>query len=382
MRILRAGFVLMLLSIPVLAQPPGGDFGGSSFIIGGKGGGRGGMPGGMQMMMSANPDDLFNQFSKGKDVIRRDDLDPIGQMMFDRAAKQMGVTNGQVTREQFKGAFSQMQNRGPGAFGGGGGAPNAEMQDRFAEQRFRSYDKNNDGLLSSDEMPDALKNEREKFDTNKDGFIDLPEFKVYFKSRFEQRGERPDVAMPGQEQPNVSTLPSQEQDFDLKRPVVYRAGHLPQGLPDWFKQLDIDVDGQIGLYEWVKGSKTVSEFRDMDYNDDGFLTAEEVMRFARGGKPAPPVVVTSSPTAVADGMRSMIFNGGGGPGQRNGGGGRPGGGGDTNTNNAPVGNNWNRWMGMGGDRAKAFGKEGGKEGPRRGGNERPKGERNKDGNSN
>ncbi len=377
MRILRAGFVLMLLSIPVLAQPPGGDFT-SSVILGSKGGGG---RGGMQMMMSANPDDLFNQFSKGKDVIRREDLDPMGQMMFDRAAKQMGVTNGQVTREQFKGAFSQLQNRGPGAFGGGGGAPNAEMQDRFAEQRFRSYDKNNDGLLSSDEMPDALKNERDKFDANKDGFIDLPEFKTYFKSRFEQRGDRPDVAVPGQEQPTVSTLPAQDQDFDLKRPVVYRAGHLPKDLPEWFKQLDIDIDGQIGLYEWVKGSKTVDEFRNMDYNDDGFLIAEEVMRFARGGKPAPPVVVTSSPTPVSDGGRSMMFNGGGGPGQRNGGGGRPNG--DNNTSNAsPGGNNWNRWMGMGADRFKGFGKEGGKDGSRRGGNERAKGERSKDGKSN
>lgn len=365
MRIVRAGFVLLLLAIPVIAQPPGGDFGG-----------RGG--GAMKMFMSANPDDIFNQFSKGKDVIRRADLDPMAQMFFDRATRQMNITNGEISRSQFKDAFGQFQSRaqsgGFGGFGGGGGPPSGEMQDRFAEQRFRSYDKNNDGLLSSDEMPDALKNERDKWDTNKDGFIDLNEFKGYFKSRFEQRGDRPDSPAGSPEQPNnINNLPAQDQGFDIARPVVYRAGRLPTGLPDWFKQLDTDNDGQVGLYEWVKGGKAVSEFRDMDYNDDGFITAEESLRFANGGRAAPVNVTSNNASTPNNPMQNVTLNSGNmsfrGPG-----GDRPRG--DTN-GNAGGGNGnsggWGRWMG--GMGKGGSGKDGGKDGgPRRGPGDRGKGD--------
>jgi Ca2+-binding EF-hand superfamily protein len=294
-------------------------------------------------------------------------------MFFDRATRQLNITNGQITREQFKDGFNQMQNRmqNGGGMPGGGGPPNADMQDRFAEQRFRSYDKNNDGLLSPDEMPEALRNERDKWDTDKNGFIDLNEFKAYFKSRFEQRNDRGDVVVGGPEQPNVATLPAQEQDFDLRRPVVYRAGHLPKELPDWFKQLDIDNDGQVGLYEWVKGGKAISEFREMDFNDDGFLTAEEVLRFVRGGK-SPLVNMASNGDSIGSMMLNSMspsFN------SRNGGNN-----GQAGTNNGGN-NNWNRFMGnMGGDRTKGGG--GGdrpKGGDRSKGGDRPKGgDRSKD----
>jgi Ca2+-binding EF-hand superfamily protein len=51
-----------------------------------------------------------------------------------------------------------------------------------------------------------------------------------------------------------------------------------KGLPAWFKQLDADGDGQISLEEWVKGGKPIAEFRQWDHNDDGFITAAEVLR--------------------------------------------------------------------------------------------------------
>lgn len=373
MKLARAGVILLVLAIPVIAQPPGGGNRGS-FMMQFKGGG----PGGMMSMMGGNPDDLFNQFSKGKDVIRRDDLDPMAQMFFDRATRQMNITNGQITRAQFKDAFSQVQARmqnggGPGNMGG---PPSAEMQDRFAEQRFRSYDKNNDGLLSSEEMPEALRNERDKWDANKDGFIDLNEFKGYFKSRFEQRNDRPEAASPSQDQTNTTTLPGQEPVFNLDRPTVFRAGHLPKELPDWFKQLDTDNDGQVGLYEWVRGGKSISEFRDMDISDDGFIIAEEVLRVQRGNRPAGTTSVASNGGSMIESIGSMMMNNAtSAPSFRGGNGNR---GGDANNGS----NNWNRWMGMGGDRSK--GGERGKDGngsrrPFGNGGERPKGvERSKD----
>jgi hypothetical protein len=62
-----------------------------------------------------------------------------------------------------------------------------------------------------------------------------------------------------------------------RRPVVYRAGRLPRGLPDWFTQLDTDGDAQIGLYEWKHSGRPLEEFRAMDRNNDGFVTVEEVL---------------------------------------------------------------------------------------------------------
>jgi Ca2+-binding EF-hand superfamily protein len=59
---------------------------------------------------------------------------------------------------------------------------------------------------------------------------------------------------------------------------VRPATKLPEGLPSWFHELDKDGDGQISLYEWRKGGKTIDEFSRYDLNNDGLITPEEVLR--------------------------------------------------------------------------------------------------------
>jgi Ca2+-binding EF-hand superfamily protein len=137
-----------------------------------------------------------------------------------------------------------------------------------AEAEFRQLDTNGDGLLNFDEISadPTLAAERDKWDTNKDGFIDLNEFKEYFKARTQQ-----DHAA-GQGEPAGG--PRTVKGKSEKLPT---APDLPPNLPDWFKRYDTDGDGQIGLYEWKAAGQPLARFLALDLNGDGFLTADEVL---------------------------------------------------------------------------------------------------------
>jgi hypothetical protein len=81
-----------------------------------------------------------------------------------------------------------------------------------------------------------------------------------------------------------------------KRPSVVRAGKLPKELPAWFREADTDGDAQIGLYEWRAKGWPIEQFRQMDRNNDGFLTVDEVLRAQNGGN---PIVVASAADGAA-----------------------------------------------------------------------------------
>jgi Ca2+-binding EF-hand superfamily protein len=310
-RLLAAGCAVLILASAVLqAQPPDGrsrGFGGYDSMRS-RGGDR-------------DPNEFFNRLSNGKDVINRADMDPRFQFMFDRMAQSLGLTNPtQLTRDQFRAASEAARSRMGGSWGGGpqggsgttittitpsgpgspGGGPGGDS-DRSAEERFRRYDRNGDGVLQYDEMSDSLKAVWTNYDANKNGVIELDEYKAYMRDRQQQRqggssgspqspnGQTAPAGVDGLPPP-ISSAPAEEED---RRPVVYRVGKLPKQLPAWFEQMDTDKDGQIGLYEWVKAGRTPSDFQTIDRNDDGFLTVEEVLTYVRNTKPG------DSDTAVA-----------------------------------------------------------------------------------
>src|SRR5262249_28762415 len=133
---------------------------------------------------------------------------------------------------------------------------------KLAEDSFRRHDRNGDGYLNYDEMPSSLRDERDKWDTNKDGLIDLSEYKTYFQALMEQRqADRSSLSLSadGLEGLGGSYVPSPAEAADAK-PFVYRAGKLPKELPPWFAQYDTDHDGQIGLYEWKNSGRSIEEF--------------------------------------------------------------------------------------------------------------------------
>ena len=95
-----------------------------------------------------DPNDFFNRMANGKDVWLRAELtDPYQQAMFDRTAGRMGVTNGQITREQFT---AYMQQRMASRAAGGGpprGPPRPRRPPRSIQSRQPARSRSGSGRL-------------------------------------------------------------------------------------------------------------------------------------------------------------------------------------------------------------------------------------------
>src|SRR5262249_7286812 len=136
-----------------------------------------------------------------------------------------------------------------------------------AQREFRGYDKNGDGYLSEEEIMTHtrfFKDEWTKWDTSpKDGKISLEEYTKYVEDRFQRGGggfgkKGQDTGSdPDAKKPIVEVI---ELDDITAVPDVWRTGKMPVGLPDWFKKLDKNKDGQISIYEWRLGGKEIAEF--------------------------------------------------------------------------------------------------------------------------
>jgi hypothetical protein len=274
--------------------PGGGGFGGGGFRggpQGGPGGFRGGPTGGG--FMGGDPNRMFDMLARGRPYFLVTDTRSLREPLT-KFAQERGISNGQITRELFT-QFSQSQAANiarPGGFGGapqapggfnpggfnpGGFAPGGFAPGGFgpgggfdpsqwADGEFRRRDSNGDNVLNRDEMPDAIREDIGRYDTNRDGLIDQSEYRGYFSARM-NRGQEQD--------PNPVTI-ILEEEFD-QRPTVYRAGKMPKE-PRWLQELDTDGDGQVGLHEWRRGGKNIEDFATYDPNDDGFITAEEALR--------------------------------------------------------------------------------------------------------
>ena len=128
-------------------------------------------------------------------------------------------------------------------------------------------------------MPADLRAARDRWDTDRNGLIDLSEFKAYFASRSQQDSrewnQQIGASLPFGRETQGPTTKSRGKEA---RPLVYRHDTIPKELA-WFKALDTDRDGQVGLYEWRAAGKPIEEFLAMDRNNDGFLTVDEVLRY-------------------------------------------------------------------------------------------------------
>jgi Ca2+-binding EF-hand superfamily protein len=174
------------------------------------------------------------------------------------------------------------------------------IQATQAKRIFLKFDLDGDGALRAEELPESMRAERGRWDTNRDGFINADEYWAYYQGRLGFLSEQVSsgqidlglkrggpTAISGSPRPmSVPAKPpsaANPADNANRGGNASRAGNSPSRLPDWFLKLDSDRDGQIGLYEWkdkwTESKLPFAEFFSMDRNDDGFITVDELWRY-------------------------------------------------------------------------------------------------------
>ncbi len=166
---------------------------------------------------------------------------------------------------------------------------------RYAERIVHKYDADKSGDLSLDEVRGMAGNPATA-DGNRDGKITVREFAEHAARfgagraiRLPRAGDGPLAASEGGQQPPVSdAAPAAAVVRDPRRDLKYTAA-LPAGVPSWFVERDADGDGQLSLAEYSPKllKSEIDEFNRHDSNQDGIVTAKELLGSAKDAAAAP-----------------------------------------------------------------------------------------------
>jgi hypothetical protein len=207
-------------------------------------------------------DGFLKQFdTRGDGVIRPNEIPADRKAMFDRMASRAGVDpNRPVTIAALReGMLKAMQNRQPGAPGGPSGPGGGSSQPSEGQTAKSLVPGFGTSAASSSSSKTSTSN----------GF-GIPEKKSSGSSTTDgsSAGSSGSTAgdKPGAGKKSYRFLTAQER--------------LPTGLPDWFKQKDLDGDGQITMAEFATSwtEATAAEFTKYDLNNDGVITPDEVLK--------------------------------------------------------------------------------------------------------
>lgn len=216
--------------------------------------------------------------------------------LFERVAGRLQLPLDRISRDQFlsyAAVYLRPENSPPYR------SP-ADEEDRA----FRDLDRNRDGVLDLAEVTESLRSALATVDRNRNQLIEREEYGEYFRqrvdvavqkmmqSRLEKEAKEaakaglppppplaPPSSLPMPPAPSLTRSTGSREKSPALEAVRY--GHLPAGLPEWFVSLDLDRDGQIGLYEWRYAEQALADFERLDDNQDGLITPEEWLRFSR-----------------------------------------------------------------------------------------------------
>ncbi|MGF1579345.1 MAG: hypothetical protein ACFCD0_08290 [Gemmataceae bacterium] len=264
-----------ILLIPHLyAQPSRGERGRGERGRGERGGDRG--------RRGPDPEKIWGYVSRGKSTIKISDM-RFGKTEAEAWAKKNGITNGQLTKDQFlKYAKVRMESRKKEyekrrkEFDRRLKLPLSQQASLYLKER----DKNKNGYIDRDEMDGWIRRYGKEYDKNGDGKFSRTELQGWLgrvKQRIEERRkERAESTKKTEPKGGKQRIVIEE--LPLERPLVFAFGKMPDGTPDWYTDNDTDKDGQVALYEWRKSGKSITEFLKKDTNQDGFISPDEMIR--------------------------------------------------------------------------------------------------------
>jgi Ca2+-binding EF-hand superfamily protein len=260
-----------------------------------------------------SPDELFQKLDKNADgKLNADEISEDQKRFFDRTVRVGDKDNdGVLTKDEFVQANKPQENPGVPLNPQGDGRPG----DRMAElrQRFEMMDRNKDGKITKDEIPEQLRDrmaqlfERagkdsvtieefgrfsggppggqggrpdpgqlfDRFDANKDGKITKDELPEPMRERFAQAFERIGKTELTRDDFASASRMAFGPNAPDGRPMDGPMGGRP---PVFLRLADADGDGKISKDELAK---LADKFGELDRNNDGTLDLSELM----GGPP-------------------------------------------------------------------------------------------------
>ncbi len=194
-----------------------------------------------------------------------------------------------------------------------------------AARAYRSYDRNNDGKITSEEMRRSRYGaDLPMYDKNRDGVITMNEMEYRYARRRMENAQQT-AAKPRSGRRDEKKDDDEENAFGYqwgdrksyrRAPLIER---LPGGLPDWFARDDGDADGQVAMMEFSTAwtDTVMQEFNQFDLNQDGLITPRECLKAVengaiRGGSGDSSTDDSSDDSGAADADSSASTDSGGG----------------------------------------------------------------------
>ena len=187
------------------------------------------------------------------------------------------------------------------------GQPGIDQQGKFDADRFlKDHDRNNDGKLSKEEVPQQLQSEFAEVDTNKDGAVSIEELRQHVQR---MSGMRPQVVeilywvidVPEEEPASANEL---QRAYEVLRKMdadnngkldsgeikTFRDQREKQRVQHIMQVLDRNNDGKVTKEE-ARGL-WADHFAELDKNNDGAIDSQEIQAACRmkaeGGIPGQP----------------------------------------------------------------------------------------------
>ena len=146
----------------------------------------------------------------------------------------------------------------------------------FVAPFIRQYDKNGNGWLDKEEWPGGNFGSFDEANRRGGSRIVADELLVHFADYLKRGLLSSLLGGSGSGAPAASGQAGKSKSGRFLTPTE----RLPQGLPSWFLQLDMDGDGQIKMVEFSRDwtDETAAQFDRYDLNHDGFITPEECLK--------------------------------------------------------------------------------------------------------